>query len=269
MHVSLAAGVILNSVGAFQFPNGGVHESKSAATHLRRSRRGTGLRVPSVASPSSPQAPAMNTVDGATSILLDDDIVEDRSSDPFDWFKSWYPIVPVEFLDAETPHAYKLMGMDIVVWNDGPIDSGNPVFQPRKSRADGGAKKSEGQWRAFADECPHRKVPLSEGRIEDDGSLLCSYHGWRFDGEGGTIDVPQIGPDELGKIKSNPKSNCSSFPVRVVDGVLWVWPDASDDARIESALTPVPSNDYEGEVIEGDRLWLGPWNFRGKRASRV
>lgn len=63
-------------------------------------------------------------------------------------------------------------------------------------------------------------------------------------------------------IKANPKSNCNSFPVQIVDGVLWTWPDASDDGKIESALTPVPTNDFGGVEIATERLWKGPWNFR-------
>jgi phenylpropionate dioxygenase-like ring-hydroxylating dioxygenase large terminal subunit len=39
---------------------------------------------------------------------------EEESNDQFDWFKSWHPIVPVEFLDPTRPHAFKLLGMDIV-----------------------------------------------------------------------------------------------------------------------------------------------------------
>ena len=178
----------------------------------------------------------------------------------FDWFNAWHPLVPTEFLDLEKPHAMKLLGMDIVIWNDGPVDK-SPLFGPRKNR-EKGAKKSEGQWRVFVDQCPHRMVPLSEGRIEDDGSLFCSYHGWRFDGEGALVDIPQIsGTTELEKIRSNPKSNCNSFPVQMVDGVLWVWPDSSDDARIQSALTEVPSLNLKNDVKE-DRVWKGTWNFR-------
>ena len=105
-------------------------------------------------------------------------------------------------------------------------------------------------------------VPLSEGRVEDDGSLTCSYHAWRFDGQGKTIMVPQVSTNELENIKSNPKSNCNSFPVQIVDGVLWTWPDSSDDAKIESALTPVPINSATKDIDNVERLWEGPWNFR-------
>ncbi len=193
---------------------------------------------------------------------IDFDTLSDEKEEKkdFDWFKAWHPLVPTEFLDMEKPHAMKLLGMDVVIWNDGPVDK-SPLFGPRKNRAKG-AKKSEGQWRVFVDQCPHRMVPLSEGRIEDDGSLFCSYHGWRFDGEGALVDIPQIsGTNEVEKIRSNPKSNCNSFPVQVVDGLLWVWPDSSDDAKIQSALTEVPKLNLESDVDE-NRLWKGTWNFR-------
>jgi hypothetical protein len=39
---------------------------------------------------------------------------KEKNNDEFDWFKSWHPIVPVEFLDPSRPHAFKLLGMDIV-----------------------------------------------------------------------------------------------------------------------------------------------------------
>ena len=76
------------------------------------------------------------------------------------------------------------------------------------------------------------------------------------------MDIPQIGESELQKIKANPKSNCNSFPVQIVDGLLWVWSDSTDDAKIESALTPVPTNNYEGENVKEERIWLGTWNYR-------
>lgn len=58
-------------------------------------------------------------------------------------------------------------GKELVVWNDGQ------------------------QWRCFEDLCPHRKVPLSEGRVEA-GRLECAYHGWKFDNAGKTVSIPQV-----------------------------------------------------------------------------
>jgi phenylpropionate dioxygenase-like ring-hydroxylating dioxygenase large terminal subunit len=70
-----------------------------------------------------------------------------------------YAAYPVESLPTDRPFALRILGWDLAIWRD-----------------------REGEWRAFADACPHRKVPLSEGRIESDGCLSCAYHGWRFDG---------------------------------------------------------------------------------------
>ena len=51
-------------------------------------------------------------------------------------------------------HLLNPQGQELVLWRDGG-----------------------GTWRAFRDACPHRLAPLSEGRIEADGTLLCAYHG--------------------------------------------------------------------------------------------
>jgi nitrite reductase/ring-hydroxylating ferredoxin subunit len=197
----------------------------------------------------------INEIDNPLTLELD----PKKEDEKFNWFKSWYPVVPVEILDPEVPHKFQLLGMDIVVWNDAPIEGG--LFGSKKKRAKS-AKRVGGQWRAFIDACPHRKVPLSEGRVEDDGSLLCSYHAWRFDGQGALVNIPQLETDvDLERIKSNPKSNCNAFPTQVVDGLLWVWPDSGEDARLESALKEPPTCKIP-QGVSRDKVWTGPWNFR-------
>jgi toluene monooxygenase system ferredoxin subunit len=42
----------------------------------------------------------------------------------------------------------------------------------------------DGQVRAYLDRCPHRGLPLSEGRLEG-AVLVCSQHGWQFDARTG------------------------------------------------------------------------------------
>ncbi|KAL3805999.1 hypothetical protein ACHAXA_006419 [Cyclostephanos tholiformis] len=247
---------IFNCAWAFRFPRnvGVVVVHPPSKFDIRRAAgMTTGLRDIIALSSTMVDSPP------SSSIIAEDDLESSASDRPFDWFKSWHPIVPVEFLDIERPHAFKLLGMDIVVWNDGPVgvdvdshsdadvnndnNSNNrteSLFRPRKLRARGARKSTNGNWRAFVNACPHRGVPLSEGRVEDDGSLLCSYHGWRFDGTGEALAVPQASDVEFEKIKSNPKSRCGNFPVRVVDGVLWVWPDVGENSGLEAALSPVP-----------------------------
>lgn len=64
--------------------------------------------------------------------------------------------------DAAVPHRFVLLGIPLVIWHD-------PTW--RSSNSNSG---SQG-WRVFADVCPHRLVPLSEGRVTSSGRLECPY----------------------------------------------------------------------------------------------
>lgn len=73
-------------------------------------------------------------------------------SQGFCWTKAWWPVIPLHYLDKKKPMPVTMLGHTYVVW-----------FEP----------KSE-QWRVMEDRCPHRLAPLSEGRIDADGTLMCS-----------------------------------------------------------------------------------------------
>jgi len=139
----------------------------------------------------------------------------------FDWFSAWYPVHVIDIMDPGRPHKTQLLGINIVIWNDGPTVNG---------------EKQLGKWHVFEDACPHRQAPLSEGRIEDDGSLLCSYHAWRFNGEGECTSLP-YSPEHLEeKHKCSCRAKCTAFPTREEDGLLFVWPDASPKGHEECKL---------------------------------
>ena len=132
----------------------------------------------------------------------------------FSWTKQWYPVAAVEFLDANKPHAIQLLGKDLVLWRD-----------------------SVGKWRCFADLCPHRGVPLSEGRIEADGTLLCAYHAWRFSSEGHCVSIPQsLDSETEARNRANPRSCAIAYPTQERQGLLWVWAEAGAQAWEESKL---------------------------------
>jgi phenylpropionate dioxygenase-like ring-hydroxylating dioxygenase large terminal subunit len=194
----------------------------------------------------------------ASAVIVNEEETLEKGEEQFNWFKQWYPLTVVDYLDAEKPHKYQILGQDIVIWNDAPAAKG-AIFGPKSKKKS--KTKEEGTWRAFIDECPHRKVPLSEGRVEADGTLLCSYHGWRFEGESGSlVNVPQMTETELSSIQSNPKTQCNAFPTKVLDGILWVWPSSDENAVLESELTPVQQALELDEEDEG--VWKGNWNFR-------
>ena len=156
----------------------------------------------------------------------------------FQWTKQWYPIAVVDFLDPKRPHAMQLLGKDLVVWRD-----------------------ATGQWQCFADACPHRLVPLSEGRVEPDGTLLCAYHAWRFDAEGQCISIPQSKDKQTeAKHCSNPNACAEVYPTQERQGLLWVWAESGPQAKAESQLrSPRLISELENS---SDRVVKLFWNIR-------
>lgn len=70
----------------------------------------------------------------------------------FCWTKAWWPVAPLHYLDPKKPMPVTMLGHTYVVW-----------FDPKAAA-----------WRVMEDRCPHRLAPLSEGRIDADGTLMCS-----------------------------------------------------------------------------------------------
>jgi len=69
---------------------------------------------------------------------------------------------------------------------------------------------------ALEDRCPHRGVPLSDGRVGPWG-LSCKYHGWTFDQSGRCTAMPgMIDATTSGDVR------VLSFSVIERDGFIWV-----------------------------------------------
>ncbi|GMH37698.1 hypothetical protein BSKO_05571 [Bryopsis sp. KO-2023] len=139
----------------------------------------------------------------------------------FIWEKNWYPILPVKLADPSKPYGFTLIGKDLVLWRD-----------------------AEENWRALDDRCSHRQARLSRGRLsERDGSLMCSFHGWCFDGEGQCTRIPQAPEDEHEKYRASRRSGVAAYPVQVKDGLIWVWGESSAAAWVESSMTEIESRE--------------------------
>ena len=76
-------------------------------------------------------------------------------------------------------------------------------------------RRSDGRAVALEDACPHRKLPLSQGRIQGD-LLECGYHGLRFDCSGRCVKVP--GTDHIPAA-----ALVRAFPLENRYGLLWIW----------------------------------------------
>ncbi|MEA5623905.1 Rieske 2Fe-2S domain-containing protein [Nostoc sp. UHCC 0251] len=164
--------------------------------------------------------------------------LEQQKEEIFQWTKQWYPVAVVNFLDPSRPHAIQLLGKDLVLWRD-----------------------SLNKWSCFEDSCPHRLAPLSEGRVESDGTLLCAYHAWRFDSQGNCVSIPQSKDQQTSsKHCSNSKSCAISYPTQERQGLLWVWAESGSEGQIESQLrTPRIIPELEENSDKVVHLF---WNIR-------
>ncbi|MCY4628553.1 MAG: aromatic ring-hydroxylating dioxygenase subunit alpha, partial [Acidobacteria bacterium] len=80
---------------------------------------------------------------------------------------------------------------------------------------------------ALEDACPHRKLPLSKGRIRD-GNLECGYHGLTFDCSGQCVWAPGAG-------RIPPDARVRAYPVHEKYGLVWIWmgnPAMADPGKI-------------------------------------
>ncbi len=76
-------------------------------------------------------------------------------------------------------------------------------------------RNESGEVIALDDACPHRKLPLSKGRIKGD-TVECGYHGLTFDCAGQCVWAPGTG-----RIPSNARVH--AYPIHEKYGLIWIW----------------------------------------------
>jgi phenylpropionate dioxygenase-like ring-hydroxylating dioxygenase large terminal subunit len=80
---------------------------------------------------------------------------------------------------------------------------------------------------ALENACPHRKVPLSMGRVIGD-SIECGYHGLTFAPNGNCVRVPGAGRIPKG-------ARVRRYPTLCRYGLVWIWmgsPEHSDAEKV-------------------------------------
>ncbi|MGX1675517.1 Rieske 2Fe-2S domain-containing protein [Streptomyces sp. NPDC055400] len=112
-------------------------------------------------------------------------------------------------------------------------------------------RDGDGKARAVLDRCPHRRLPLSMGRVIDEG-LQCGYHGWTFNGADGQCTlIPNFKPGET----PSPRIKVAAFPVAEAEGLVFLWtgagaPAPRSDLVVPSAGSVTPG----GAVVRGTAL---------------
>lgn len=81
-------------------------------------------------------------------------------------------------------------------------------------------RRADGQAAALADQCPHRRLPLSMGRVQA-GELECGYHGLTFNHQGACTRAPCS--DHLPE-----RAQVRAYPIEARYGLLWVWMGAAE-----------------------------------------
>jgi len=76
-------------------------------------------------------------------------------------------------------------------------------------------RQEDGVATAMDDRCPHRRAPLSMGRILGD-DVECGYHGMRFGPGGACTHIP-------GQEKIQAAAKTPAFPLVERHGFLWIW----------------------------------------------
>ncbi|MFU0507646.1 aromatic ring-hydroxylating dioxygenase subunit alpha [Pseudaminobacter sp. NGMCC 1.201702] len=109
-------------------------------------------------------------------------------------------------------------------------------------------RNSEGEVIALEDACPHRKLPLSKGRIKGD-NVECGYHGLTFDCAGQCVWAPGTG-----RIPSAAKVR--PYPVHEKYGLVWIWMGNSAIADPEDIIDIPNFDSAEWGINVGDAMEL-------------
>lgn len=96
---------------------------------------------------------------------------------------------------------------------------------------------------ALRDVCPHRGMPLSEGRF-DGGEIECCYHGWRFRPSGECVAIPALAANHSFDLR---QAAVARYPARELQGNIWVY-----FGRDPAAAPPLPRlDDFAADAAPG------------------
>jgi nitrite reductase/ring-hydroxylating ferredoxin subunit len=112
---------------------------------------------------------------------------------PFPIPLGWFHVVDSDEVTVGDVVTVSLLGRELVVWrgHDGAVHVHD----------------------AF---CPHLGAHLGVGGTVVDGGIRCPFHGWRFDGDGGCVEIPY-------SERLNRKARLRSFPTVERHGFVFAW----------------------------------------------
>ncbi|WP_413175969.1 Rieske 2Fe-2S domain-containing protein [Anabaena azotica] len=149
----------------------------------------------------------------------------------FSWIQQWYPLIPISYLDSQQPTSVNLLGKKLVIWRD-----------------------NHQNWVVMDDACPHKLARLSLGKINADGNLMCRHHGWCFNSEGKCTKIPMLAGSEAEETAcKSERSQITTYPTKVAQNLLWVWPDHSVTAFTDCTSkqpATIPETELDIDAID-------------------
>ena len=135
---------------------------------------------------------------------------------------SWYVVALSSEIEAKL-RAFRILGENIVIYR---TERGEPA--------------------ALEDSCPHRRLPLSKGRLLN-GNIECGYHGLQFDRSGQCVAAPT-------QDRIPPTAIVRSYPVVDRWGLVWIW---MGDAGLSDDSLIIDIENYDNadwKITSGDAL---------------
>ena len=84
--------------------------------------------------------------------------------------------------------------------------------------------------------CAHKRFPLWEGKLLEDGDVLeCAYHGFAYDTDGRCVAIPAL-HEQSDRIPATARQR--KFPLVEQDGIVWLWPGDPELRRSRSRARP-------------------------------
>lgn len=112
-------------------------------------------------------------------------------------------------------------------------------------------RTGSGEAVALSDRCAHRSYPLSSGELEGD-TVVCGYHGFRYDAEGNCIEVPAMAncPRTIG---------VKRYALVERGPLLWIWMGDADEA--DPARLPDTSYHWSPDWVCSKGYFHLPGNY--------
>jgi phenylpropionate dioxygenase-like ring-hydroxylating dioxygenase large terminal subunit len=143
----------------------------------------------------------------------------------------WYAVLESNEVRQNKPVGVLRMGERLVFWRD-----------------------AQGKIACLSDQCPHRGVALSLGRVQGE-CLECPFHGFQFAADGSCLLAPSNG-----RAAPPPRQiHAGSYPAREANGFIFIWWGEADQAQ----GAPRFFDDLAGMPYRTTRV---PWKAHYSRA---